>query len=109
MIEFNATDAVYAALSFFILPVVVDFLTARQAPGAVKVSIVSLISILSGVVITLLEGNFNGGDLAKTILIIITSGVGSYKLIMKDFSSVFNNIGPQLGAPKPPVDVESVI
>lgn len=107
MITLNPTDAVYAVLSFFILPSLTDFFAARQAPGAVKILIVSIISIGSGLAIVLLEGNFSGGELSKTILIIITSGVGSYKFFMKDFSSIFNNIGPQLGAPKASVQTDN--
>jgi hypothetical protein len=99
-VTINPSDAVYALLSFFIMPPLVSFLTAHNASGAVKGLVVSLLSIGSGIGITLLQGDFNPADASKTILIIVVSAAASYKLILHDFADTFGAIGPQLGKPK---------
>lgn len=102
----NPSDAIYAVLSFFILPPLVSFLTDINASGAVKGLILSILAIGTGIGTTLLQGDFNPAEVSKTILIIMVSAAGSYKLILKDFADTFGAIGPKIGAstaPPPPL------
>jgi hypothetical protein len=56
-VTINPSDAVYALLSFFIMPPLVSFLTAHNANGAVKGLVVSLLSIGSGIgILPILSG-----------------------------------------------------
>lgn len=100
-------DVVFMAFSFFLLPPIVQFLTAKHASGAVKSLVLTVLSLLIGIGATLLGGGFTGQDVAANVLIVVGSAIAGYKLLLRDFSALFGDIGPQLGAataPPPPAN-----
>jgi hypothetical protein len=103
----DPSQVVYAALSFFILPPLTQFLTAKHASGAVKSIVLTVLSFGIGIGTTLLSGGFTETTVAANVMVVALSAIAGYKLLLKDFSSLFGDIGPQLGqstAPPPPAE-----
>jgi hypothetical protein len=103
-------DLVVAVLSFFVMPPLVSFLTARHASGAIKSMVLTLLSLLIGIGATLLGPGFTGPTVAANVITVALSAIAGYKLLLKDFSNLFGEIGLQIGASTaPPAPAEPPI
>lgn len=91
--------AISPLVSAVIVPILTNWLTAKNASGAVKQLVAGVLSLIVAVAAVVIAGSFDWTNLAATILVVITATKISYEAFSKVIEPV-SNTGPQLGAAK---------
>lgn len=88
--------AVAALVSILIIPLLTNFLTARQASGATKQAVAGGLALFVAIVAVALSNSFDWTNLSATIIAVVVAAKAGYEIFSRLIDPI-HDAGPQLG------------
>jgi steroid 5-alpha reductase family enzyme len=90
--------AISSLVSVIVVPVLTNFLTAKNASGAVKQAVAGGLSLVVAILAVLIANSFDLTNLSATILLVLWAAKAGYEIFNKLIEPA-HEVGPQLGKP----------
>lgn len=89
--------AIASLVSVIVVPLLTNFLTACNAPGAVKQAVAGVLGLVVAVGAVLVANQFDLTNLSATILLVLGAAKAGYEVFDRLIEPV-HDVGPQVGA-----------
>ena len=99
-----ALIAITPLVSAILVPILTNWLTAKNADGAVKQLVAGGLSLLVALIAVAISGSFDLTNVSATIVLVISATKISYEAFSQALDPV-SKVGPQIGAKPAPAPV----